>query len=450
MHNLETTNLNIHKRKVDQLVKLANENMGAIWSVERGKTGHNLRNLEYKNKSIKLDISDFNQVVSINKEELFVYVEPNVRMDELVAYLLPLKFRPQIVPEFKGITVGGAIQGLAGESSSFQYGLFHHACLEYEILIGSGEIITANKTNNADLFYALPGSYGSLALITMVKLSIVPCLPYVLLNYTNQPTAQFIEYKPSGQYLDGIMYNYQEVTVVEGEEVQNKSLSINFYQQKYWFSQWYNEYVDTKRKQYQSFQDIMHLDDYFFRYDRGCFWMASYKLKHNLINRILYGSRLTSDNMYKRTISKTPESFRESQKIIQDIMVPSSSFLDVINFIQTNISIVPLWLLPVKTTNQSQELFGLPTTTDSFINIGVYGIPNAGDTKAIKRALELFLLTVGGRMVLHSECYYTEEEFWKRVFNKTEYETLREKYYATGKFINIYDKVSAYYKTLII
>ena len=449
MKKSKRTYIDAHNLKVAELVKVAKANLTSLWSVDRGKTGHNLRNFKYKHDSVKLDISNFNQIVLINKEEEFIYVEPNIRMDELVAYLLPLGFRPKVVPEFKGITVGGAIQGLAGESSSFKFGLFHHACLEYEILIGSGEVIIANKKNNLDLFYAVPGSYGSFGIITMVKLEIVRCLPYVLLNYRKQTKEQFISHQSSGQYLDGIMYNYQEITVIEGEEIKKPSSNIDFYSQKYWFSEWYNEHVDKKQKKQQNFQEIMRLDEYFFRYDRSCFWIASYKLKHTLLNRIFYGAFLTSDNMYKQTLLKTSESLRERKKIIQDIIVPLSAFTEVINFIQKNISITPLWLLPINIKTSKNELFSTTNSTNKFINIGVYGVPNSGDVKSMKRNLELFLLNVGGRMVLHSECYYTEEEFWGQVYNKNEYDNLREKYFATGKFVNIYDKVSAYYNELI-
>jgi len=156
---------------------MAKKHKDAIWSTQRSKVGHNLRSMAYKNNTVKLDISNFDELIEINKEELFIYVEPNIRMDKLVEKLLPMGFRPQVVPEFKGITVGGAIQGLAGESSSFEYGFFHDACLEYEILLGSGEIVIANKEKNADLFYAIPGSYGSLGIITLVKLKIVRCHP---------------------------------------------------------------------------------------------------------------------------------------------------------------------------------------------------------------------------------------------------------------------------------
>ena len=42
-----------------------------------------------------------------------VDVQAMASMDELVDALLPLNLIPLVVPEFKGITVGGSIQGSA-------------------------------------------------------------------------------------------------------------------------------------------------------------------------------------------------------------------------------------------------------------------------------------------------------------------------------------------------
>jgi hypothetical protein len=60
-------------------------------------------------------------------------VEPRVTMEQLVDTLLPFGLVPPVVPEFKHITVGGSIAGVAGESSSYKYGFFHDTCVSYEV-----------------------------------------------------------------------------------------------------------------------------------------------------------------------------------------------------------------------------------------------------------------------------------------------------------------------------
>jgi|GEM_PF-4401353 hypothetical protein len=240
------------------------------------------------------------------------------------------------------------------------------------------------------------------------------------------------------------MYNPQEIITIDGKEIESEQNNINFYQQKHWFSTWYDAHVKAIKTKHNTFQEVMSLEDYFFRYDRGCFWMASHKLKHNIFNRLVYGAFLTSDFMYQKTLTSTTEEKREKRKIIQDIMIPRQYFLKMINFINRKIGIFPLWILPMKQINKSKELFGLPIINDYYINIGIYGGVD-GDAIAIKRELEILLLEIGGRMVLHSECYYSKDEFWGKCYDKKEYTRLRKKYFAEGKFVDIYDKVSAFY-----
>src|SRR3989344_9015781 len=78
-----------------------------------------------------VDISSLNQVIEINNAAQYVLVEPNVPMDKLIEQTLQHNLIPPVVPEYPGITVGGSIQGGAGESSSFKFGGVHDCCLEY-------------------------------------------------------------------------------------------------------------------------------------------------------------------------------------------------------------------------------------------------------------------------------------------------------------------------------
>ena len=130
-----------------------------------------------------VDVSRLDRVIEINTKQQYILVEPNVPMDKLVEATLKHFLVPPVVPELPGITVGGSIQGGAGESSSFKYGGVHNCCLQYEIVLENGEVITASPTQNQDLFYGTACSYGSLGIITLVKLRLIPAKDYVQLTY---------------------------------------------------------------------------------------------------------------------------------------------------------------------------------------------------------------------------------------------------------------------------
>jgi FAD/FMN-containing dehydrogenase len=103
-----------------------------------------------------IDTSTLTEVLSVDTVRQVAVVEPNVPMDKLVHATLRDGLMPLVVPEFPGITVGGAIQGGAGESSSFKYGFFSQTVNWVEYIVGDGTIITASAEKIVTCSMALP------------------------------------------------------------------------------------------------------------------------------------------------------------------------------------------------------------------------------------------------------------------------------------------------------
>ena len=92
--------------------------------------------------------------------------------ETLVDELLPLGYIPQVVPQLRTITLGGAVTGLGIESTSFRSGLPHESVVEMDVLTGSGEVVSATPDGeHADLFEAFPNSYGSLGYATRLRIT---------------------------------------------------------------------------------------------------------------------------------------------------------------------------------------------------------------------------------------------------------------------------------------
>ena len=66
------------------------------------------------------------------------------------------------------------------ETSSHTYGVFAQIASGYEVILSNGEIkyITENSQEK-DLFYSIPFSYGTLCFVTGVTLKIKPVKPFV-------------------------------------------------------------------------------------------------------------------------------------------------------------------------------------------------------------------------------------------------------------------------------
>jgi len=96
-------------------------------------TTNSTRILSFK-RSEMIDVSNLNRVISIDAARRTAIVEPNVPMDLLLAKTLKQGLLPPVITEFPGITVGGGIQGGAGESSSFKWGFFSQAVNWHEFI----------------------------------------------------------------------------------------------------------------------------------------------------------------------------------------------------------------------------------------------------------------------------------------------------------------------------
>ena len=116
---------------------------------------------------------------------MVVHAEPMLPMQALVAATLPHGMLPRVLPEFKHITVGGAIMGAALESSSHMHGNLLDGCRRVELLLGDGSVAWGSRTERTDLFDALSGSYGTLGLLLSAESE---CQPASLLLEIKYPS----------------------------------------------------------------------------------------------------------------------------------------------------------------------------------------------------------------------------------------------------------------------
>mmetsp|Transcript_24791 Transcript_24791/g.41304 ORF Transcript_24791/g.41304 Transcript_24791/m.41304 type:complete len:647 (+) Transcript_24791:78-2018(+) len=197
-----------HQRQIDDLSRtIKGRPLGSKLVLKRKPaSSHCVRPHDYKNNCIQVDFTRFNKLISVHEiahellpehlrhhfslkeKPVVAHVQALMSMEEFVDAILPHGYIPAVVPEFKGITVGGSIQGLAAESTSFKFGLFHDTVLEFEAVLSDGRVLTCSPTANSDLFYALPGSFGSLAVCTSAKVLCIPAKPFVKITPESHST----------------------------------------------------------------------------------------------------------------------------------------------------------------------------------------------------------------------------------------------------------------------
>jgi len=412
------------------------------------------RKINFKKGEI-IDISDLNEILEINEKEKYLIAEPNVSMEKLFKESVKVGLIPPVVMESPSITVGGGIQGGAGESGSFKWGGFHQTCLEYEIILGDGSIIEASRSKNSDLFWGIACSYGTLGIITKVKLKLISAAKYVQVSYYRTQTfsenleliKKFVT-EPI-DFIESIIYSPKKGIVIVGRYSNRANLPISKFTRA--FDEWFYMHAERIISKHTRYEELLPLKDYIFRHDRGVFWTGEYvfrllKIPFNRITRFLLNPIFN----YKRA-SRFLQDINISQKyIVQDICISIENVLSFLNFSDKKTKIYPIFLIPAAPSGQNDKLSPGFLKTDLFIDVCLYAIIKADYSKVYKlnRDIEIKAAELDGRKWFYAHVFYPKEKFWE-IYDYNWYKKMREKCHAEEVFPDIYEKVyvSEKYKT---
>ena len=394
-----------------------------------------------------VDISGLNEILEINVQERWALVEPNVAMDQLVDATLAFGLVPAVVPELPAITVGGSVQGGAGESSSFKYGCFHEICEEYEVVLGDGTVVMASAHSNNDLFYHMPCTYGTMGIITQVKIKLVPSTTYINLSYvavgSYAEATQTIEKYTSMQaidFVDGIMFSATSGVIMVG--VYADTSLPNFSTTHKFTDDWFYAHAQRVTRRGDEYQESMPIRDYLFRYDKGAFWVARngfdmLNIPFNRMTRCVFSGLLKNRTLYTfLNAAKLSQSY-----LVQDVCIPSKNAVRALEWTDNQTAIFPLWLCPLKP--DLKYPFSPNYVNDTMvINIGVWGILDTNYEVFLQKhqAFERAVKDFGGRKVLYGHVYAPAAKFWQS-YDKNVYENTRLQLNANTIFPTLYEKV---------
>src|SRR5207248_10767519 len=121
---------------------------------------------DLRRRDDKIDISDLDEILSIDPVARTCVAEAGVRFVDLVQATLRHGLVPIVVPELKTITIGGAVAGCSLESMSYVHGGFHDTCLEYEVITATGDVLTCTPDNeHALVFQMMHGPFRTLGIL---------------------------------------------------------------------------------------------------------------------------------------------------------------------------------------------------------------------------------------------------------------------------------------------
>lgn len=404
--------------------------------------------------SQRIDVSDFNHVLTINTDELWVEVEGMTPFATVVAETLKVGCLPTVVPELKSITVGGALTGVAIESSSFRYGLVHETIIESEILLADGSVVTCTAHNeHRDLFFAFPNTYGSLGYALKVKMKLVRAKPYVRLRHSHftDPTTCFAQMQAvcvanrnqgAIAFVDGMALAENDLHLTTAEFVDSVPYTSNY--------QWLQIYYQSIPKRDE---DYLTTEDYIWRWDSDWFWCSKNFGMHNKLLRLLVGKWVLHSTCYwkmmrfarnSKVVAWLERTFGERKEtIIQDIEVPIHNAEAFHRFFHQSIGIKPVWMCPVQSFDANTHYPFYALTSDTlFVNFGFWdAIASRESDGHYNRLIEAKVGELSGHKSLYSAVYYTEQQFWQ-LYNREHYQTIKQRYDAVSGLKDWYQKVT--------
>ncbi|KAF7286917.1 hypothetical protein GWI33_003184 [Rhynchophorus ferrugineus] len=421
-----------------------------------------------KNQYHQINVNLFD-ILEFDEVNLTVRVEPMVTVGEITNYLIPKGYTLAVTLEVTDATLGGLAMGTGMSTHSHLVGLYQETVVSYEVVLGDGSLVTASKDVNADLYYCLPWSHGSLGFLVALTLKLIKVKPYVKITYT--------PYKGQKSYCDMIrllsgdsepdyhvpafveatIFSKNEAVIMTGEfSDKDKNLPVNHLTR--WYKPWFYKYVESFLSTGKH-TELVPLREYLLRHNRSIFWVMESMIPfgNNPFFRWFLGWLLPPKPAFlKFTTTPGIRAFTFTRQVFQDIVLPIRKLEEQIKQSNKLFKAYPLLVYPCRVYKHGPNSGQIRNPKDEYLvegknyamynDLGIYGVPgyvkknqNYNPVTAM-RNMEKFTRNVGGFSFLYADIFMNRKEF-EEMFDLTSYEVVRKKYHAEGNFPHLYDKV---------
>jgi decaprenylphospho-beta-D-ribofuranose 2-oxidase len=366
----------------------------------------------------------FDQFSGFDAASGVLSVSTGVQLRDIIQIFLPRGWFLPVTPGTSFVTVGGAIASDVHGKNHHLVGTFGQHVREIELMLGSGEVVTASPAQHSDLFSATCGGMGLTGVILSAKIQLVPIQSGLMKQKTLKARNidelfDLLEANSESPYsvawVDCLATNEAlgRSVLLLGEHAETGDLKIDMRQRlsvpidapssllNPWSVQAFNTLYYSKAK--HGDERLVGLLDYFYPLDKVGSW-----------NR-LYGS--AGFVQYQFVIPKQ-SGLENMRKILSRIAdCGEGSFLAVI------------------------KLFGLENSNLLSFPFGGYTLALdfkiSQKTVALLKTLDDMVAGMGGRIYLTKDALLSAETF-QRMYPRWEaFEAVRQKYRAIGHFSSV-------------
>ena len=417
---------------------------------------------KYKLDHRKIDVGLYD-ILEISEQRETVKVEPLATMGQISRNLISKSWTLAVVPELDDLTVGGLIMGFGIESSSHKYGLFQSICASFDLVTADGRCLRCSPTENADLFYLIPWSHGTLGFLVAAELKIIPAKKFIRVHYqpvfTLDDMVEVFEEasRKTGAYdfVEGLVYTRDTAVIMRGTFTNDIGSDGALNAIGRWYKPWFYKHVERFLKSGQAGVEYIPLRHYYHRHTRSYFWTMEEIIpfgNHPVFRSLLGWALPPRIELLKYTETETTRRLREKFHVVQDMLMPIRYLKQSIQYFNDHFNLYPLWLSPMAVFDNGNHLgFVHPlqnkdgTIDEMYVDIGAYGTPlkpNFDNASALP-LLEKFVLDHHGYQALYAKTTLSREDF-RTMFDHSCYDQLRQQLpFCTQAFDEVYDKVSS-------
>ncbi|KAJ8979759.1 hypothetical protein NQ317_004746 [Molorchus minor] len=291
-----------------------------------------------------------------------------VTVRDITKFLIPKGYTLAVALEIADATLGGLAIGTGMTTHSHKVGLYHENIESFEVVLADGSLVKASKTQNEDLYKALPWSHGSLAFLVALTVKIVKVKPYIKLTYlpikgknnycdmirllSGDDGADY----PVPNYLEATIFNRNEAVVMTGDYSDyDSALPVNNLAR--WYKPWFYKYTESFLKEGKH-TELVPLHDYLLLHNRAIFWVVESMIPfgNNLLFRLLFGWLLPPKPAFlKFTTTPGIRAFTFTKQVFQDIVLPIRKLEEQINQSDKLFDAYPLLVYPCRVYDHGQN-----------------------------------------------------------------------------------------------
>jgi len=438
-----------HEKKVRAIAEHVKARpAGKRLTIKKAHPGHTPHDLTYKNDRHAVDVDGLDQILAIDREARTVTVEGQVTLGQLCRESSAAGLMPNVVPEFETFTVSGLVNGLGIETSSHRHGVFPASVLSLEVVLGNGDVIEANARDHADLLSHLPGTYGTLGVVTRVTLQVRDAKPFIRSRYRRFAKladygAAFRDALAGHEFVEGFVLAKDSYVLVTGD-YEDPVASMPVFEAMKAGNPWFYQHAAELAK--TDGEDLIPSYEYMFRHQRGLLWVAGIIADLGVFSHTRWG-RAHLDREVERKVKATgfrgsmPIELTERCLVNQDMGMRLSRLEEGIEYVQKNLDVHPLWNCPAG-SGTTHLAFATPRKLaekpEMVVDIGIYGEPKVRGYRVFDaaRALQTFVDVPS----MWGVCYLSAEEL-RRIYDFESYEAVQRKYHATEAFVPLEEKV---------